>query len=169
MASRYHLDALNARIPDGAANGGARTKKVLNKYYLAMADTAVGGTINEHAFWDIKVPVGLVTPLTLVIDFLMLSATSGNIVFYVYVEAISDTDPINLLTTTSFATVNASAATAVPSSAGYPTSVSVSLTNDDAAVAADRLRIWIARGATDAGDTATGDLYFDRADLRDAA
>lgn len=131
---------------------------------------AFDAATQETAYWTLVAPQGLSGTMTAVISYMMASATSGNIEFEVAVEAVTDADATDLDATTSFDTVNASGATAVPGTAGYIDQVSITLTNQDSVAAGDLLRISVSRDADDGtNDTATGDLYLLAVELRDAA
>lgn len=136
-----------------------------NQRPILMYDAAT----DETAYWTLVGVQGITTPLTLVITYAMASATSGNVIMYAQVEAISDGDAIDTDSTTSFDSANTSSATAVPGTAGYIDQISITLTNNDSIAAADYVRISISRDADNAGDTATGDLYLLVAELRDSA
>lgn len=130
---------------------------------------AFDASTQETAYWTLIAPQGLSGALSCVITYMMASATSGNIEFEVAVEAVTDGDSTDLDATTSFDTVNASGATAVPGTAGYIDQVSVTLTNADSIAAGDLIRISVSRDADDGtNDTATGDLYLLTAELREA-
>lgn len=130
---------------------------------------AYDASTQETAYWTLVAPQGLTGALSCVVTYMMASATSGNIEFEIAVEAITDADATDLDATTSFDTVNASGATAVPGTAGYIDQVSVTLTNADSVAAGDLIRISISRDADDAtNDTATGDLYLLMAEIREA-
>lgn len=126
---------------------------------------------DETAYWTMIAPQGLTGTLTLVITYMMASATSGTVGLQAAVEAVTDGDSVDLDATTSFDTVNNSASTTVPGTAGHIDQISITLTNADSAAAADYLRIQINRDADGSAitDSATGDLYFLAAELRDAA
>lgn len=131
---------------------------------------AFDASTQETAYWTLAAPQGITGTMTLVVTYMMASATSGTVEFEAAVEAISDGDATDLDTTTSFDTVNASGAITVPGTAGYIDQVSITLTNQDSVAAGDLLRISISRDADDGtNDTATGDLYLLLAELRDAA
>ena len=131
---------------------------------------AFDAATKETAYWTLAAPQGMTGTMTLVLTFMMASATSGNIEMLAAVEAITDADAVDLDATTRFDTEHASGAVTVPGTAGYIKQCSVTLTTQDSAAAADYLRISIARDAADAtNDTATGDLYLLMAELRDAA
>lgn len=126
-------------------------------------------TTDETCYWTLIAPQGITTPLTLVITYMMASATTGNVVFQAALEAVTDGDATDLDNVTSFDTTNGSAATAVPAVAGYIDQISVTLTNNDTVAAADYLRLALNRDANHASDTATGDAYVLACELRDSA
>lgn len=131
---------------------------------------AFDASVQETAYWTLVAPQGLTGTMTLVLTYMMASATSGTVEFEVAVEAVSDGDSTDLDAGTSFDAVNASGAVTVPGTAGYIDQVSVPLTNQDSIAVGDLIRISISRDADDAtNDTATGDLYLLVAELRDAA
>jgi hypothetical protein len=131
---------------------------------------AFDAATKETAYWTLAAPQGLTGTMTLVLTYMMASATSGTVEIEASVEAVSDGDATDLDATTSFDTANASGAITVPGTAGYIDQVSITLTTQDSAAAADYIRLSIARDAADGtNDTATGDLYLLLAELRDAA
>lgn len=161
----------------------ATTRAVLTPFSAEFPSSAFPGltTINarpvlaydasaqETAYWTLTAPQGITGTMTLVLTYMMASATSGNIEFEVAVEAVTDGDATDLDAGTSFDTVNASGAITVPSTAGYIDQVSVTLTNADSVASGDLIRISISRDADDAtNDTATGDLYLLTVELREA-
>lgn len=141
---------------------------LLNNRRPALAFDA---TTDETAYWTLVAPQGLTGTMTLVITYCMASATTGNVVFQAQVEAITDGDALDTDATTSFDSVNNSGQSAVPATAGHIKQVSITLTNQDSAAAADYLRISLNRDAdsTTATDDAAGDCYVYACELRDAA
>jgi hypothetical protein len=140
-----------------------------------MTDTAGGmsvlaydATADEAAYWSLVVPQGWTSAYTVVISFIMASATSGNVVWGATVQAITDGDTFDLDAGESYDTEN-TVTTAVPGTAGYLKQSSITLTNNDSSAAADYLRIRIRRVGSNGSDTATGDAYFLTAELRDSA
>lgn len=123
----------------------------------------------ETCYWTDVAPQGLTGTLSLVVSFIMASATSGNVVFKATIEAITDGDATDLDATTSFASDNTSSATAVGSTAGYMKQATITLTNNDSLAAADYYRLSFARDAANASDTASGDAYVLAVELRDSA
>lgn len=130
---------------------------------------AYDAATSEAAYWTDVAPQGLTGTLSLIISFAMASATSGNVVWRVQIEAVTDGDATDLDSTTSFDTANSSGAVAVPSTAGYLKQCTVTLTNADSLAAADYYRISVDRDAANASDTAAGDAYLIAVELRDAA
>lgn len=113
----------------------------------------------ETCYWTLGVPQGFTGTSTLVVSYIMASATSGKVDFEVAIEAITSGDGSpDLDSATSFDTANAITAPTVPGTAGLMQQFSCTLTNADSAAVADYLRISLKRDAADAtNDTATGD------------
>ncbi|MBK9944296.1 MAG: hypothetical protein IPP13_22550 [Kouleothrix sp.] len=132
---------------------------------------AFDAATDETAYWTDIAPQGLTGTLTLVITYGMASATSGTVGLQAQIEAVSDGDVTDLDATTSFDTVNNSASTTVPGTAGQIDQISITLTNADSLAAADYYRISVNRDADGSAitDSATGDLYLLAIELRDAA
>lgn len=85
------------------------------------------------------------------VSFLASAITTGTVRFLLAVEAISNGDAVNLLTTSSFDTVN-SAGGSVNGTAGRMAQVTMALSNIDGAVARDLVRWRFGRD----GDGSTG-------------
>jgi hypothetical protein len=130
---------------------------------------AFDAAASEAAYWTDIAPQGLTGTLTLLVYYVMASATSGNVILRAQVEAVTDGDATDLDSTTSFDTANSSAATAVPGTAGYIDVISITLTNKDSIAAGDLYRISLDRDAANGSDTASGDLLVLAVELRDAA
>jgi len=130
---------------------------------------AFDAATDETAYWTDVAPQGLTGTITLLIYYVMASATSGNVIFQAQLEAVTDGDATDLDATTSFDTANSSATTAVPGTAGYIDVVSITMTNADSLAAGDYYRISVNRDANNASDTASGDAYVLAIELRDAA
>ena len=132
---------------------------------------AFDAATDETAYWTDIAPQGLSGTLTIVITYCMASATSGTVGLQAQIEAVSDGDVTDLDATTSFDTVNNSASTTVPGTAGQIDQISITLTNADSLAAADYYRISVNRDANGSAitDSATGDLYLLAIELRDAA
>ena len=132
---------------------------------------AYDAATDETAYWTDIAPQGLTGTITAVITYAMASATSGTVGFQVAIEAISDGDAIDTDATTSFDTVNNSASTTVPGTAGHIDQISVTCTNADSIAAADYYRVSLNRDADGSAitDSATGDAYVLAIEIRDAA
>jgi len=160
MATRAVLEPFGAHYPSSNYPGMTQ----INRRPVLAFDAATA----ETAYWTLVAPQGLTGTLTLVISFIMASATSGNVVWVAAVEAVTAADATDLDAVTSFDADN-SATAAVPGTAGYLQQVSITLTNKDSVAAADYVRISIKRDAANGSDTASGDAYLLAAELRDAA
>lgn len=163
MATRFTF------LPESAkplVTNGAQLLVVNERYVLAF-DAAT----DENAYWTAIVPQGWTGAITAVITYMMASATSSTVGLQVAVEAVTAADAVDLDATTSFDTVNNSASTTVPGTAGYIGQISITLTNNDSSAAADYIRFRLNRDADGSAitDGATGDLYFLAMEIRDAA
>jgi hypothetical protein len=132
---------------------------------------AFDAATDETAYWTDVAPQGLTGTITLIVTIAMASATSGTVGIQAQLEAITDGDATDTDATTSFDTVNNSASTTVPATAGYIKQISITMTNADSIAAADYYRLSINRDADGSAitDSATGDMYLLAAELRDAA
>lgn len=132
---------------------------------------AFDASTDEAAYWTGVAPQGLTGTLTLVITYIMASATSGTVGFQAQLEAVTDGDAVDLDATTSFDSANNSASTTVPATAGYIDQISITLTNADSLAAGDYFRLSLNRDADGSAitDSATGDAYVLAVELRDAA
>lgn len=164
MATRFVFSPLDAEFPStnfpqlGASHATAR-RPVLG----------FDATTAESCYWSGVGPQGLTGALTLVITYLMASATTGGVAFDASLEAITDGDTTDLDAAEDFDTVNTGTAAAVPGTAGQIDQVSVTLTNADGLAAADLFRLKLTRAVANAADTATGDCQVLAVELRDAA
>lgn len=93
------------------------------------------------------------------LQLMFASATSGGCVFDVSVEAVTPGDSTDLDAGRSFDSVNSSGDIAAPGTAGYLTSVDVTLTNKDSVAAGDHVVFHIRRDTDNANDDASGDVY----------
>ena len=132
---------------------------------------AYDATTDETCYWTFVAPQGLTGTLTLVMTYAMASATTGTVGFQAQIEAITDGDSTDTDATTSFDTVNNSASTTVPGTAGFIDQISITLTNADSIAAGDYCRLSLNRDADGSAitDSATGDAYVLAVELRDAA
>ncbi|HXF44872.1 MAG TPA: hypothetical protein VNK91_02020 [Burkholderiaceae bacterium] len=129
---------------------------------------ALDATTSEEFVVDGVAPQGLTGALTLVVYYWMASATTGGVAVGAAVQAVTPGDALNRNTTASYDTENIGTDT-VPGTAGNEDSVSITLTTADGMAAGDDFKIKVRRAVENASDTATGDLYISRVELRDAA
>lgn len=163
MATRAIFTPLAAEFP--ASNFPALD--VINRRPVLWFDA----TTDETCYWSSIAPQGLTGTVTVVVSYIMASATSGTVGLQVALEAVTDGDAVDLDATTSFDTVNNSASVTVPGTAGHIDQISITLTNADSMAAGDYFRLSINRDADGSAiaDTATGDLGILAVELRDAA
>lgn len=162
MATRFVGTPLNAEFP---ATAFPQLIPINNRPVLAYDAAA-----DENAHWASIAPQGLTGAITVVITYIMASATSGAVRFQAALEAITDNDSTDLDAADSFDTDNSNGET-VPATAGFPSQLSITMTNADSLAAADYYRLRVRRDAdgTSGTDDATGDCYVLAVELRDAA
>ena len=160
MATRFVGDPLGAHFP--ASNAPALT--VVNRRPVLAFDAAT----DETAYWTFVAPHGWTGTVTLVLSYIMASATSGAVYWQAQLEAVTAGDAVDLDSATSFDTANSGNGT-VPATAGYMQQISITMTNADSIAAGDLVRLSVNRDADHASDTATGDAYLLSVELRDAA
>jgi hypothetical protein len=160
MATRCIFTPLSAEFP--ASNFAALL--IVNARPVLSFDA----TTSETSYWTFVAPQGMTGTLTVVVTYMMASATTGGVAFDAALEAITAADATDLDAGTSFATVNANTGS-VPGTAGYINQISITMTNDDSIAAGDYVRLSLARDVADAADTATGDCYVLAVEFRDAA
>ncbi len=161
--TRFALLPLSAEFPASAFP----QLTLANRRPVLAFDAAT----DETCYWTVFVPQGFTGTMTAVITYMMASATSGTVGFQMQVEAVTDADATDLDAGTSFDSVNNSASTTVPATAGYIDQISITLTNQDSAAASDYLRFSLNRDADGSAitDSATGDAYVLGIEIRDAA
>jgi hypothetical protein len=126
-------------------------------------------TTEETCYWGgLAAWQGLSGALTAIVHYAMASATTGGVAFGVSIEALTPGDSTDTDAGDSFDTENTASDASVPGTAGYPDSVSVTLTNADSIAAGDQFRVRLARKVGDAADTASGDVYVFCVELREA-
>jgi len=157
MSTILVFTPFNAELPSSSPAELGVTK---NRPYVAFGDSGY-----EYAHFTAVAPQGLPASLSLHIYFIMEAATSGSVVMEAAVEAVTPGDSLDLDAATSFDTYN-SVTAGVPAAAGYLTSASVALSNDDSIEAGDLFRIALRRAGADASDTATGDCRVLALELR---
>lgn len=160
MATRFVLTPQSAEFP--ASNFAAHT--LVNRRPALAFDAAT----DETVYWTFIAPQGITGTITVVVSYVMASATTGAVYFQAALEAITDGDATDLDATTSFDTANTGSAT-VPATAGYVDQISITMTNADSIAAGDYVRLSLNRDANNASDTATGDAYVLAVELRDGA
>ena len=128
---------------------------------------AYDGTTAEKAYWSTKAPQQLTTPLTMVLTLIAASATTGAVVYQCQVEAITPGDAVDTDSAASFGTANISSAVTVAGTAGFEFEIVITLTNNDAIAAGDKVRFSVERLPANAGDTVTTDVYLVMAEVRD--
>lgn len=159
--TRAVLSPLAAEFPASAA--------AALLYVNARPVLAFDASTVEACYWTLPWPQGATGTVSLVVTYMMASATSGKVDFEVAVEAVTDGDSVDLDATTSFDTANTITAPTVPGTAGYIDQFSCTLTNKDSVAEGDYVRIRLERDADDGtNDTATGDCYVLTAELREA-
>lgn len=166
MATRFIFKPFDAELPS-ANFPQLMTINTTERRAVLAFDAAT----DEAAMWTAIAPQGWTGTITAVITYCMASATSGTVGLQVSVEAISDGDTVDIDSSTSYDTVNNSASTTVPGTAGYIDQISVTLTNNDSSAPADLLRFKVNRDADGSTitDSATGDLYLLSVEIRDGA
>jgi len=162
MATRAVFTPLSAELPSSAFP----QLQLVNRRPVLSFDAAA----DEECWWTDIAPQGLTGTITVVISYIMASATSGSVRFQCALEAVTDGDATDLDATTSFDTDN-SAGSTVGGTAGYMKQVSVTMTNADSIAVADYYRLRVRRDAdgTSGTDDATGDCHVLAVELRDAA
>lgn len=161
MATRLILTPYAAEFP--ASNYPALT--LVNQRPALAFDAAVA----ETCYWTAVVPQGFTGTVTATISYIMASATTGGVVFDAAIEAVTSGDALDLDSATSFDTVNTGVDSAVPGTAGYMEQITITMSNLDAAAAADYIRISLTRNVNHASDTAAGDCYILAVEIRDGA
>lgn len=163
MATRFIFTPNSAEFP--ASNFPALD--LVNRRPVLAFDAAT----DETCYWTGIAPQGLTGAFTAVITYMMASATTNAVGFQVAIEAVTDGDATDLDATTSFDSVNNSASTTVPGTAGHIDQISITLTNNDSIAAGDYFRLSLNRDADGSAitDNATGDAYVLSVEFRDAA
>jgi len=163
MASRAVFTPLSAEFP--ASNF---PQLLLSNQRPALAFDA---STDETAYWTGMAPSGITGTLRCYITYAMASATTGAVGFQAQLEAISPGDATDTDATTSFDSVNNSASTTVPGTAGYIDQIVITLTNNDSITASDYYRLSLNRDADGSAitDSAAGDAYVLAVELRDGA
>lgn len=124
---------------------------------------------DEACYWTVIAPQGLSGALSLVVHYLMASATTGSVRLQAQVEAITPGDSTDLDAAESLDTANSAGGT-VPGTAGFEQAITITLTNADSVAAGDLVRIRLNRDAdgTSGTDDATGDMGVLAVEFREA-
>lgn len=127
------------------------------------------GATDEECAWTTVMPQSASGTLTLVLQLVAVSATTGTCRFQADVEAITPGDATDTDAGTSFDTANSNGASA-PATAGFIFALSVTMTNADSYAAGDYVRVRLRRDAdgTSGTDDITTDIGLYAAELRDA-
>lgn len=162
MATRHEF---KPHAVEGPSTGFAPFDKINGRPVLIF-DAAS----DESAYWTAKAAQGFTGAVTVIVGYMMASATTGSVRFQGQIEAVTSGDVLDLDATTSFDTAN-SAGDTVPGTAGNYKEVSITMTNADSIAAGDYFRLSINRDAdgTSGTDDAAGDCYVLLVELRDAA
>jgi hypothetical protein len=163
MATRFIFTPYSAEFP----STNFPQLQLVNRRPVLSFDAST----DETCYWTFIAPQGITGTITVVITYIMASATSGTVGFQAQLEAVSDGDTTDLDAGTSFDTVNNSASTTVPGTAGYIDQISITMTNADSIAAGDYARLSVNRDADGSAitDSATGDAHILSVELRDAA
>lgn len=149
-----------AILPDGSASNAApaiqRVKSSAAAPTPYFLQAAFDASTDEMLFWSLRMPDDYASAPVLKVQYKMASATSGNLILDAYVMAVTDGDATDV-DANDFATVNTSATTAVPGTAGHLDEISITLTNADSVAAGDFVVVRLGRDADNGSDTATGD------------
>lgn len=141
-----YFDSINGRLmlvfPDGADEYAAVTRAV------AMPQAYAGGTLTAKLHF-------------------ITGATANEVVWEVYVEAVTEADATDLDAATSFDSVNTTTET-VPGTAGYLGICDVTLTNKDSVAAGDMVRFLVRRDSDAAGDDAAASAYLIAVEIQEA-
>lgn len=154
-----------AVLPDGSASNLApalqRVKSSATApapYFLQLAFDASN---LESATWSFRMPADYASGPILLVQYKMVSAVTGNVIIVASMAATTPNSDTTDTDAKAFATVNTSAATAVPATtAGKLGEISITMTNADSVAAGDYVSVRIGRDGASGSDTAAGDLEF---------
>jgi hypothetical protein len=168
MADNFQIQLpVTAFIP-ASSNGPAQIcLATYDRPALAFDDT----TVETAQSFPVQVPASYTGSGTLKLDiwYVMATAITGSVAFRAYVEAVASAETIDLDAGDSYDSAN-QGNSSVPGTAGYPTKLTITLTNKDSLAAGESIRIKLDRYATDGtNDTATGDARVLGCVLREEA
>lgn len=149
-------------LPDGSASNLApaiqRVKSSASAIAPYFLQAAMDAAQEEHLMWAFRMPVDYASSPVVKLQFKMVSAVTGNVVLNARLAAVTAGDATDV-DAKAFATVNASAATAVPgTTAGKLGEISITMTNADSLAAEDYVVLSVSRDGASGSDTAAGDL-----------
>lgn len=148
-----------AVLPDGTASNAAPAMQRVKSsagaptpYFLQLAFDA---TTEEQVCWSFRMPADYSSAPVVKVQYKMVSATTGGVVFEARIAAVTDGDAQDV-DAKGFAAANTGTAT-VPGTAGHLDEVSITMTNADSLAAGDFVVLYLNRDPADVSDTATGD------------
>lgn len=133
----------------------------------ALWGLAFDAAAAEYVLLGFHAPSGMTGTLYLDIDW-ATTATSGNVVWVAYVQAVTPADAQNVLTTWGPGAVNTTT-TAAAASAGYLTRTTITLTNTDGMAAGDQVWLLVGRDGASGSDTCAADAVVFGFTFRDSA
>jgi hypothetical protein len=138
-----------------AINLPVDSPRLVQNAYIYGADNRMkllfSSTATSQADWQFRLPTDYSTGLTAKIQYSMATATSGTVIFNVYIMAVSGGDAADI-DTNSFDSANAGTET-VPGVAGRMSEISIALSNVDSVSAGDLVVVRLERNTA---DTSTG-------------
>ena len=151
MADNFQLD-VNVWVPDGTNHPNIAVAQ--DRIFYDFDDSTDEILVSSPFVWP-EAYTGSGT-LKATISYIMTSATSGDVIWTVAVEAVTAADAVDLDSASDFDTAN-SVTDTVPGTQGYLAQATVTLTNADSVASGDMVRIKLTRDADNGSDTATGD------------
>lgn len=150
-----------AILPDGstgnAAMGLQRVKSSAAAPGPFWLELVCNDTTQNMAMWSFRLPANYSSAPALKVQFRMASATTGNVVLAARAAKLTPGGGVQS-SSKAFDAANTSSATAVPGTAGFVAEISLTLTSVDTWAAGDFVVLWLMRDASNASDTATGNL-----------
>ena len=154
---------IGADLTAGLAVGTGTVSLINNRPVLVCPQATDTGGV-----WTLVAPVGVNAPHQIVISYMMQSAVAGNVRLGARIEAVTDSDPVDLDATISFAASSVVSET-VPTTAGCLGQAVVTVADYDALAASDYVRVIVYRNGTDGtNDTASAALYLLAVEWRDS-
>jgi hypothetical protein len=150
-----------AVLPDGSASNAApaiqRVKSSAAAPTPYFLQAAFDAATEEQLLWPLVVPADYGGTPVLNLLFKMLSASTGDVIVEGRVAAVTAGDATDV-DAKALDAANTSAAVAVPGTVGHLAAITLALTNADSLADGDLAVVYLARDATNAADTAAGDL-----------